>query len=61
MKFSLNQTIEWLCLLGLVITISTELISEYTGVDAWSILYFGIGLIVIAILIIILMSKGKKK
>ena len=61
MKFSWNQTIEWLCLLGLVITISAELISDYTGIDAWSILYFGIGLTAIAILIIILRSKGKKK
>tara|TARA_B100000886_G_scaffold68986_1_gene43601 strand:+ start:110 stop:325 length:216 start_codon:yes stop_codon:yes gene_type:complete len=61
MKFSWNQTIEWLCLLSLVITISAELISDYTGIDAWSILYFGIGLLAIAILIIILRSKGKKR
>ena len=61
MKFSWNQTIEWLCLLGLLISLSAELISDYTGIDAWSILYFGIGLTAIAILIIILKSKEKKK
>ena len=60
MKFSWNQTIEWLCLSSLVFTISAELISDYTGIDAWSILYFGIGLLAVAILIIILRSKGKK-
>ena len=61
MKFSWNQTIEWLCLLGLAVSLSAELISDYTGIDGWSILYFGIGLTAIAILIIILRSKGKKK
>ena len=61
MKFSWNQTIEWLCLLGLVITISAELISDYTGIDAWSILYFGIGLALITIFIIILRYKKKEK
>ena len=61
MKFSWNQTIEWLCLLSLVITISAELISDYTGIDAWSILYFGIGLAAIAILIIILRYKKTNK
>ena len=61
MKFSWNQTIEWLCLLGLLISLSAELISDYTGIDAWSILYFGIGLAAFAILIIILRSKKIKK
>ena len=61
MKFSWNQTIEWLCLLGLLISLSAELISDYTRIDAWSIIYFGIGLTAIAILIIILKSKEKKK
>ena len=61
MKFSWNQTIQWLCLLSLAISLSAELISDYTGIDAWSILYFGIGLAAIAILIIILRSKKMKK
>ena len=61
MKFNWNETIIWLCLLGLLISLSAELISDYTGIDAWSILYFGIGLTAIAILIIILKSKEKKK
>ena len=60
MKFSWNQTIEWLCLLGLAVSLSAELISDYTGIDSWSILYFGIGLAAIAILIIILKFKKKK-
>ena len=61
MKFSWNQTIEWLCLLGLAVSLSAELISDYTGIDAWSILYFGIGLAAIAILITILRFKKKKR
>ena len=60
MKFSWNKTIQWLCLLSLAISLSAELISDYTGVDSWSILYFGIGLLTVAILIIILRFKKKK-
>ena len=59
MKFSWNETIQWLCLFSLAISLSAELISDYTGVDSWSILYFGIGLALIAILIIILRFKKK--
>ena len=61
MKFSWNETIIWLCLLSFIISNGTESISDYTGIDAWSILYFGIGLAAIAILIIILRSKKMKK
>jgi len=60
MKVSWNQTIQWLCLLSLAISLSAEFISDYIGIDSWSILYFGIGLAAIAILIIILRSKEKK-
>jgi LPXTG-motif cell wall-anchored protein len=41
--------------------LGAELISDYTGIDSWSILYFGIGLAAIAILIIILKFKKNKK
>ena len=61
MKFSWNETIIWLCLLSFIISSGAELFSDYTGIDAWSILYFGIGLAVIAILITILRFKKKKK
>ena len=61
MKFSWNETIIWLCLLSFIISSAAELISEYTGIDAWSILYFGIGLAAIAILIIILRYKKTNK
>ena len=61
MKFSWNETIIWLCLLSFIISNGAELISDYTGIDAWSILYFGIGLTAIAVLIIISKSKEKKK
>ena len=61
MKFSLNETLIWLSLLSITITISAELISDFTGIDSWSILYFGIGLAAIPILIIILKLKKKKK
>ncbi len=61
MKFSWNETIIWLCLLSFIISSGAELISDYTVIDAWSILYFGIGLAVIAILITILRFKKKKK
>ena len=61
MKFSWNQTIQWLCLLSLGISLSAELISDYMGIDSWSILYFGIGLALIAIFIIILRYKKKEK
>jgi len=61
MKFKWNETINWLCLLSTTIIISAQFISDYTGIDVWSILYFGIGLLAVAILIIILRSKEKKK
>ena len=60
MKVSWNQTIQWLCLLSLAISLSAEFISDYIGIGSWSILYFGIGLAAIAIFIIILRSKEKK-
>ena len=61
MKFSWNQTIQLLCLLSFIISSGAELISDYTGINAWSILYFGIGLAAIAILIIILRYKKTNK
>ena len=65
MKFSWNETIIWLCLLSNLIFFGSELISDYTGIDAWSIIYFGIGLVSIAVLIliylIILKFKKNKK
>ena len=61
MKFSWNETIIWLCLLSFIISSGAELISDYTAIDAWSILYFGIGLLSIAIIIIILRFKKNKK
>ena len=61
MKFSWNEIIIWLCLLSITFSLGAELISDYTGIDSWSILYFGIGLAAIAILIIILKFKKNKK
>ena len=61
MKFSWNETINWLCILSTTIIICAPFISDYTGIDSWSILYFGIGLAAIAILIIILKFKKNKK
>jgi len=65
MKFSWTETIGWLCLLSNLIFVSAEFISDYTGIDSWSIIYFGIGLFSIAVLIliylIILKFKKKKK
>ncbi|MFL2608289.1 MAG: LPXTG cell wall anchor domain-containing protein [Cryomorphaceae bacterium] len=65
MKFSWNETIIWLCLLSNLIFFGSELISDYTGIDTWSIIYFGIGLVSIAVLIliylIILKFKKNKK
>ena len=65
MKFSLNETIVWLCLLSNLILFGAELISDYTGIDSWSIIYFGIGLFSVAVLIlinqIILKFKKNKK
>jgi|TARA_B100001093_G_scaffold514432_1_gene588419 hypothetical protein len=65
MKFSWNETIIWLCLLSNLIFFGSELISDYTGIDVWSIIYFGIGLVSIAVLIliylIILKFKKNKK
>ena len=61
MKFSWNEAINWLCILSTTIIICAQFISDYTGIDVWSILYFGIGLLTVAILIIILRFKKKKK
>ena len=61
MKFSWNETIIWLCLLSTTITISAQFISAQTGIDAWSILYFGISLLAVAILIIIMRFIKNKK
>ena len=65
MKFSWNETVVWLCLLSTVISLGTELISDYTGIDSWSIIYFSIGLLSVAVLIliyrIILKFKKNKK
>ncbi len=59
MKFSWNETIIWLSILSLILTMSAELISNYTGLDSWLIMYFGIGLAAIAILIIIVRLNKK--
>ena len=61
MKFNWNETVVWLCLLSTFFSLGAELISDYTGIDSWSIIYFSIGLAAIAILIIILKFKKKKK
>ena len=61
MKFKWSETVIWLCLLSTSFSLCAELISDYTGIDSWSILYFGIGLAAIAILIIILKFKKNKK
>ena len=65
MKFSWNETIVWLCLLSNLIFFGAELISDYTGIDFWSIFYFGIGLFSVSVLIliyqIILKFKKNKK
>lgn len=65
MKFSWTETIVWLCLLSNLIFAGSEYISDYTGIDSWSIIYFGIGLFSTAVLIliylIILKFKKKKK
>ena len=62
MKFSLNETIVWLCLLSNLILFGAELISDYTGIDSWSIIYFGIGLFSVTVLILIyqIILKFKK-
>ena len=62
MKFSLNETIVWLCLFSNLILFGAELISDYTGIDSWSIIYFGIGLFSVAVLILIyqIILKFKK-
>ena len=63
MKFNWNETVIWLCLFSFVLSSGTELISDYTGIDSWSIIYFGIGLFSIAVLILIylIFLKFKKK
>ena len=62
MKFSWNETLVWLCLLSNLIFAGSELISDYTGIDSWSIIYFGIGLLSVAVLILIyrIILKFKK-
>ena len=57
MKFSWNETIIWLSILSVILTMSAELISNYTGIDSWLILYFGTSLAAIALLIIIVRLK----
>tara|TARA_B100000886_G_scaffold209239_1_gene144817 strand:+ start:1091 stop:1234 length:144 start_codon:yes stop_codon:yes gene_type:complete len=47
--------------LSFIISSGAELICDYTGFDAWSILYFGIGLAAIATLIIILRYEKRNK
>ena len=65
MKFKWNETVVWLCLLSTVFSLCNELISDHTGIDSWSVLYFGIGLLSVAVLIliyqIILKFKKNKK
>ena len=63
MKFSWNETIVWLCLLSNLILFGADYISDYTGIDSWSIIYFGIGIFSIAVFILIylIFQKFKKK
>ena len=63
MKFNWNETVVWLCLLSTIFSLCSELISDYTGIDSWSIIYFSIGLLSIAVLILIyrIVLKFKKK
>ena len=63
MKFSWSETILCLSILSLTVTMSAEFISDYIGIDAWTILYFGIGLMSVAVLILIyrIILKFKKK
>ena len=60
MKFSWSEAILWLSILSLTVTMSAEFISDYIGIDAWTILYFGIGLVAIAVFLIVLKFKKKK-
>ena len=63
MKFSWNETIVWLCLLSNLILFGADYISDYTGIDSRSIIYFGIGIFSIAVFILIylIFQKFKKK
>ena len=61
MKFSWNETIIWLCLLSFIISSGAQFISDYTGIEGWSILNFGVGLLAVAILIIVLRYKKTKE
>tara|TARA_B100000242_G_C42675320_1_gene316590 strand:- start:256 stop:453 length:198 start_codon:yes stop_codon:yes gene_type:complete len=65
MKFNWTKTVVWLCLLSTAFSLCTDLISDYTGIDSWSIIYFSIGLLSVAVLIliyqIILKFKKNKK
>ena len=62
MKFNWSETVVWLCLLSTAFSFCNELISDYTGIDSWSVLYFGIGLLSVAVLILIyqIILKFKK-
>jgi hypothetical protein len=57
MKFSWSETILWLSILSLTASMSAEFISNFIGIDAWTILYFGIRLAAIAVFLIILNFK----
>ena len=65
MKFNWSESVIWLCLLSTTFSLCSGLISDYTGIDSWLILYFGIGLLSVAVLIliyrIILKFKKNKK
>ena len=63
MKFSWNETIVWLCLLSNLILFGADYISDNTGIDSLSIIYFGIGIFSIAVFILIylIFQKFKKK
>jgi hypothetical protein len=54
MKLSWSETILWLSILSLTVTMSAEFFSDYIGINSWTILYFGIGIAAIAIFLIIL-------
>ncbi len=63
MKFSWNETLIWLSLISTFICLCAEPISDYTGIDVWSIIYLGIGLISLNVIILIylLIIKFKTK
>jgi len=63
MKFSWNEILIWLSLISSWICMCAVPISDFTGIDVWSIIYFGIVLISlnVTILIYFMIKKFKSK